>query len=738
MPDPEELKQFHDIAEEIKALGVDTQQYKEFERAISDTDRLFTELSRKKGSRIPAVSERGRRQLLGAHMMIAQASENLLSTELSQELRDKVVSLVNIASKNQRALKAYDPVKDPKSMPSLLEDARAVKVDTRGTELSESLGGVQSRRQPIIYIDDKGKKVAGVFTPKKVNHYWDDIKSVFTEEANDPRNNLSEEAKGMLTGFLDEYHKVFPQVVQQNRNVNAPPNQLNRKDFDLTTMLSGIEDPQTSTIKPAFLENAFRNAYPQLQGRNLNNVFGKGMMQRLSRKIDPKFTPIGIQVDSAGILEGSRVDSRNAAFAAAAELFGVSHLVPETVPMKLVGENGQEIEGTFMKKASGMDPHNLPVEAHDIRKDSMLDTNGKGYKDLADLQVLDFICGNVDRHGNNMFYKFDRNGKFCGVTAIDNDCSFGCLVPNGNKNVNQMIVPKNMKFISRSMYEKVKDMTPAQLRFALRGFGLSESELRCSVKRLDILQKELKKVPRTIQIVEDKDFKKFNQRTLNQLNAAGEKGDHANLFARAYNRIIHFPTLYMAQKDRFRDLEEGAVIGEYNRALPGSTDREIESADVLLENMDTVTKTGWWRFHKGTSPQFEAMRKSVRAYKEYQEAIRDKIRDAKSEERKNDPDAPIDAIVTEAELREMARLRKDMKEKADAYLSGKRNSRFNSYTNDRKYIARMVREFGQKGETVGEDEMQTLQKQTQRAREESDRRLAEQQKPKQQGPVAGL
>jgi hypothetical protein len=50
----------------------------------------------------------------------------------------------------------------------------------------------------------------------------------------------------------------------------------------------------------------------------------------------------------------------------------------------------------------------------------------------------------------------------------------------------------------------------------------------------------------------------------------------------------------------------------------------------------------------------------------------------------------------------------------------------------------MVKAYGSAGETVSADEIRTQEKQMKRAVEESDRRLSQQQKEHQNGPVAGL
>ena len=737
MPDPNELQQFHELTEEIRKLEVDSPEYKAFSAAISATDARLSALSKTAGGLLPVVTERDQNHLLGAHAAISQTAQNLLDAGVSEELKQKVLKLMDVASKNNRMLKAYKPKTERKTIQNLLEDAQAVTLDTRGTEFVGKMTGAQSNRQPISYLDDNGKKVTGVFTPKKVATFWDDAQSIFKEEA-EKNNNLTADAKNMLINFLDNCREKIPEVLLQNRGIeDVQKDQYGRKEKDLTTIISGISDPHTNKIKTEFLENAFRKAYPQLQGQNLNSIFGAGTMQRLARKFEKKATPIGIQVDSACIPEGARTDTRNAAMYSVAELLGVPHLVAKAVPMKLVDEKG-EVEGTFMMKAKGMDPENLPDEALEIREDSLKGTNGKGYKALADLQVLDYICGNVDRHGSNMFYIFDKNRKFCGVQAIDNDCSLGLLNLKNGKNVNMMIGPDNMKLISRSMYDKIKDLQPAELKFALRGYGLSEAELECAVKRMQKLQTELKKENSKIKIVEDKDFKKIGLQQLRELGERDRKGRSLNLFGRAAGIIRTLGMTRMNQQRAYQDMENMIAIGEQNRALPGAQEREIQTADFLLAQMNSVTKTGWWRLHKGTSPQFEAMRQSVQDYKDYCQSIKDRMDNAKSENRKNDPDAPCDTVIDKDELKEMARLRKTMMEKADTYLGGKQNSKYNSYTNMRKDVASMVKLYGSCGKDVSEAEIKTQEKQMKRACEESDRMRAEQNKAKQKDPVPGL
>lgn len=60
--------------------------------------------------------------------------------------------------------------------------------------------------------------------------------------------------------------------------------------------------------------------------------------------------------------------------------------------------------------------------------DESVFNNAPGLKSLVDIQILDFVCMNIDRHLGNMMFQFEgegtKNPRFVGVQGIDNDLSF--------------------------------------------------------------------------------------------------------------------------------------------------------------------------------------------------------------------------------------------------------------------------------------------------------------------------
>ena len=146
-----------------------------------------------------------------------------------------------------------------------------------------------------------------------------------------------------------------------------------------------------------------------------------------------------------------------------------------------------------MQEAVGTDYGNL--KETDIYLDPRVMTHhdGRALKSIADLQVLDFICGNTDRHGANVTYIFDDDGMIIGVQGFDNDTAFGTLVPEYGDFVAFMTLPENMIAVSESMTARLNQLTPEMLKFSLRGYGLTEEELDAAVARMNIVKKAIER-----------------------------------------------------------------------------------------------------------------------------------------------------------------------------------------------------------------------------------------------------
>lgn len=131
-----------------------------------------------------------------------------------------------------------------------------------------------------------------------------------------------------------------------------------------------------------------------------------------------------------------------------------------------------------------------------------LDTNyrdPKIQKGLHDLEVLDYITGQIDRHCGNIFIE-PTSGK---VTGIDNDASFPEIPRDEMLDRSPALCNKAVQGMPRMMHkdtaDKIAAMDPEELRAKLRavtppngGDGLSEAEIEGAVQRLKDLQEAIK------------------------------------------------------------------------------------------------------------------------------------------------------------------------------------------------------------------------------------------------------
>ena len=110
------------------------------------------------------------------------------------------------------------------------------------------------------------------------------------------------------------------------------------------------------------------------------------------------------------------------------------------------------------------------------------------------LQVLDYICGNIDRHPGNILYQFgeDKNGKAVlkGICGIDNDTSFGIRTFTENKGIKDITSLPSIKNISRSCYETLLNFPVDALRVVLAD-KLTKEELDAVCQRAELLKQRV-------------------------------------------------------------------------------------------------------------------------------------------------------------------------------------------------------------------------------------------------------
>ncbi|SEG27974.1 hypothetical protein SAMN04487934_11357 [Eubacterium ruminantium] len=196
--------------------------------------------------------------------------------------------------------------------------------------------------------------------------------------------------------------------------------------------------------------------------------------------------------EELGINNLSKVDKRNSATSMVAEMLGCSKVIVKSKNLHVKDpKTGKITMGTFMEKAEGVDF--ISTNPEDMEKFSNLtpdkvEGNIHLIKDIANIQINDWICGNADRHMGNMFYKFDEAGRLAGVVGIDNDASFG--KKNHGTALNGIEL-NNLGIIPKDTYDRLCKMNAEELKVMLYGYDLSSAEVNKAVERLNKLKNKI-------------------------------------------------------------------------------------------------------------------------------------------------------------------------------------------------------------------------------------------------------
>lgn len=140
-----------------------------------------------------------------------------------------------------------------------------------------------------------------------------------------------------------------------------------------------------------------------------------------------------IKSDALNTGDTVNLSKLNVASSRIANLLGQGHLIAQSELATMEDSNGTKINGILMQKAEGKSGTDAALEEREKSfraggeqavKDLKKTLTPLFMKSLADLQVLDNIFGQVDRHSGNYMVQ-QKDGKFTGLTAIDNDFAFG-------------------------------------------------------------------------------------------------------------------------------------------------------------------------------------------------------------------------------------------------------------------------------------------------------------------------
>ncbi|MCR5627112.1 MAG: hypothetical protein K6F99_07330 [Lachnospiraceae bacterium] len=533
---------------------------------------------------------------------------------------------------------------DPRPFISIIQEGRSGSATVEANETINTVGGQMNQRIPLSIQNPNGNVEEGFFTPEKTFKGYDsfrkdhlnDAKKAFPNK-NSPQRKIAQalcdlDYKSMFKILLSETHD--DQVVN---HIDYLKNPLNKQEFKTNAgsleYFNSYYEPLIEKL-PQDIRNRMNNATSE-EGKELREYFMNTLITLKDNCIDHY-----MYQQKNKIPVNSNIDKRNTAMSMVADYLGLGKLIAGSRSFE-VTIKGKTQKGTFMKKAEGED-FNTVADGDDLAKiakereedpeKAAIDTP-ELKRQLSDLMVIDYICGNYDRYQKNMLYKTakDANGKvqIVGITGIDNDLSFGGKVnENKESQANRLVSPSRMRLMRYSTATKILDFKPEKLQFILADMNLSEPEIKAAKERLNNLKKQIstdmklqnehpndKKVSDDhILIIQDAEFENYPIKDLVR-NPGDEKTKQDNYF----DIVAHMEKDLYKQRNilpgikkdfkyakavvdrpaiRFQDAKENPKTVNINEV-----EQKIKDANAILKNC--------WKLFVYSSGEYRWMEQSV-------------------------------------------------------------------------------------------------------------------------------
>ncbi len=631
-----------------------------------------------------------------------------------QAARGIGVSIAGLLSKDMNALRHYDPDNNPKqeavSLVTFLEDSRIETVGMGVEKFTYSRGAV-SARVPMTIIGPDGQEMPGYFTKKKIYDPAGDINKVCKKAAASAK---TPEGAEMLKKFYANYRDFYT----KHPNIFDTPVGENPKTIKylINNMKIDYADQRSQISTSRIVEELAQ--FHNMSEEDVRKACGDQALQTMKKGLQSMQANVSMNA-LADMKDNDRIDTRNSAMRSVAELMGMGDLICYAKPLKVKLSDGTEVEGTFMAEANGVDANHPSKEYKNVSSDSLRGTDGRALKQLADLQVLDFLCGNIDRHGGNMFYKFDENHKLIGIQGIDNDCSFGTL-KGEYENVNFMTIPQNMMAIDKETADKVLALTEAQLAFTLRG-QVEPRAIKGACERLKAMKeaittsREMAKTDNTIRrgFIKELSGDEWAGVRFDDLR----KGDVKNHFAEAEDTMT---VIQVKAKYKPEVRKAPPKIGSENRATAAGVYGQLYMAEEMLQLLNDNNKK-----LRGTSAAYTAVQEAVGEYADLMNSISKRIKTAQASYKGGDksPETVFAKYVTRDDMIKMQKGLTKIYETASTYYENKvykleqAGKKPNDYTKGRMDATEKIMKFAEKGLTVSAAEQKTLEQNTRRATE---------------------
>ena len=435
--------------------------------------------------RMKQVSDRIKNEFSNDNLTARQRSErDKLSAEYTY-----MGKLRKTLSKDIKAVNAYNKQEKLPTSDQLYENSRALHREYDLSRAKKYGGGISVRYRMKIK-DEKNKLVDGFFT---ISHKGQTHKAALR----DFQDELTKKYGNQIGYFFVTKGETLIDILMKNEQYRK--NMLFKKNM---MYLKGLDNVDVSLVQMKLREIVKKTKDISRQELTDCNDAIRDLLKTPEKyKMFVEYMNGYAKLDNAetinmclGIDETSKLDKRNSAMSMVADLLGFGKLVAGSRNLHVKDpKTGKILSGTFMENADGLDLKSTDPKVMDKFANLTLN-NIEGVhsltKDLANLQIIDFICGNADRHLANMLYKFDANGNLIGVVGIDNDSSLG---KGDHTRFLSGISMDNLSVITKEMADAVEKMNAEELKVMLYGYDLNTNEVDNAINRLNALKQKIQK-----------------------------------------------------------------------------------------------------------------------------------------------------------------------------------------------------------------------------------------------------
>ena len=664
-----------ELIRELKdAAGAD-QRYSAYLEALQDLNETMDELSavetdpKKPDAGLPhdltleeakSLQKKLKEVALQGETLLAQAE---VQNELNQAVPRVLSSVQDMLARDYDVLGAYEG-RPPLSLPEIQEAGRTLTIDLRGRKLG-TIGNATSSRIPMTVVDSSGKKRTGFFT--KASHAK--IKGLYNEAIEAVKKACEKQAE------REELDKLLGKIRRAMLRKSKPDgSRITTQDTDELILAAFFQNLHNLTCQKHGVET---NTEVDLDSYSMADLLNKcgldlGVFEDdyvidvLTEQFNKLANSPGMHIMGMrmAVEDGARLDNRNSAMSAVASLLGVPGLIARSDPMKFIRDDGQVVDGTFMDFADGYDLHGNPKLMVGVHEDPFGSKEARQSlnRQIADLQVLDFICLNEDRHPGNLVYRLDKNGRINGIQGIDNDSSF---VRRHTRPGEEM----SLRVVSNTMAKTLEAVTPELLRFALRGHNLTPLEIDMAVERLALVKNRIK--DKSLTTMSDEELGRKRPKQL------GSKSVRPNVFDRvgsylperisevhaAWGSGYKLPPLYKREYTKVQTNDRVYTVGGLKDALM--------AVSRLYRNTETGFKQSDLTGIRGKSTNFKNLMNAVKETTKLQK----KLFEDKNRTTPDDSVSLDDGAAWSLRLKEVRESFDKLEEMANTYLEGKRVER---------------------------------------------------------------